>query len=214
MTTKDLTMVPVQLISSEEVLVKPARSMERAELIEVWSLLDIMEKNLIKDRKGELRDEMLNRAENHGEINEKGSFVLELEDGKITRQKRQGKTSIEAALVFAKLGTNPAVLKHVIRNRVVLTEEQLLLLRDLVSDSDSEQKESLMDALDDPKVDINTEAFNGLVAAGVLSEKDVDAVSQEGKITWALTVAKPKTMKPLIAKIKEANAKRKELLND
>jgi hypothetical protein len=207
---EELALVPVQLFDNSAVLSTPAPQLDDDELIMVWSMLDIMEKSLVKERKGELRDEMLKRAERDGKKDEKGSFVWALEDGKITKQKRQGSGKVEPALVMAKLGSNPVVAKSCLRETITLSFSDYALLKEILKGEDEE----LRDHVENSATSVDVKAFEGLIAAGLVTPEEADSVTSDGSVTWALTVSKPKSLKPLQDTLKAAMKRKKELSDD
>jgi hypothetical protein len=75
----------------------PLAKMTREQVAGAWLLVDLMEE-ITKDRKGELREALLEECAKRGITDEKGSFLMEVQGAKIKREKRQGKLPEEEGL--------------------------------------------------------------------------------------------------------------------
>jgi hypothetical protein len=58
-----------------------------ADVVVAYAAINFLEK-VIEKRKAELKPHLLSQAETHGELTEKGHSVLELEDAKVTRERK------------------------------------------------------------------------------------------------------------------------------
>lgn len=79
---------------AQKLLTFPIEKMTTPEVHFAWSVLDLVEK-VSSERKEGLRVRLFEDAEKLGKEKESGSFVLELEDGKVEKQKRQGKPVVK-----------------------------------------------------------------------------------------------------------------------
>jgi hypothetical protein len=74
-------------ISAAGLLTYALEKLSTSEVHFGWSILDLIEK-ASKKRKDEMRDRLLHEAKTHGIRDEKGSYVLEVEMGKVTAQRK------------------------------------------------------------------------------------------------------------------------------
>lgn len=211
--SKDLLVAPTQLLSNETILALPPERLSDKDLVTVWSILDLFEKALIKERKSDLKEEMFLRASKLGKKTDKGSFDWELPDGKITKQRKETKAQIEPELVKEKLSGLSDVLFDA---TITLPLGLFKLLKESFDkvNKDGHKHEQICAALNNPQVSVSTTRFEGLVAAGIISEKVAETVCTKPDPTWALIVKKPKTLKPIEDKIKDGLRKYKELADE
>jgi hypothetical protein len=72
----------------------PVEEMTAEEIHFAWSIIDLFDK-AAKGRKDDLRAVLMEEAELRGEVDPNGSFILELEDGEVKKEKRQGKDRVK-----------------------------------------------------------------------------------------------------------------------
>jgi hypothetical protein len=208
--TEEVALAPAQLFSTNAVMSIPPGQLNDEELITVWSMLDLVDKSLVQDRKTELREEMFKRAKEKGEKNDKGSFLWKLKDGKITRQRTVRKGVAEPALVKAKFG-NDDVVKRTLSTQLVLTNDEVMSLAAILATSDHPESEQFLDKLNTSPVVVDNKMFAAIVESGYLTKKEAASVMTEDKETFTLRVSKPSTIKPVKAEIDRAKKRRKEL---
>lgn len=206
---ENVILLPMQMAKSELLFVKPPKHMSEEECVEVWSVLDIMDKKVFSARKKELKSYLLAMAESKGTKNAKGSFIYEVSDGNVTRQRREGKDTLEPGLFFAKMAGNTLAMEKCCRKTVSLTPAQFEKVRGLVDKGDTD----LLEVLDGAKDSVDAGVFEGLVAADIIPLNEAKSVISPGAVTWALTVKKPSVMKELETTVKESVKRRKALLN-
>lgn len=83
------------LMSSEMLLRTPPQKLSDQDCLFAWSVLDIIEKEMVAKRKSEFREHMLLLAEKKGKKTETGTINYEVGDGKISKQFRKGKTAFD-----------------------------------------------------------------------------------------------------------------------
>jgi hypothetical protein len=208
--TEEVALAPARLFSTNAVMSIPPEQLNDEELITVWSMLDLVEKNLVDERKSELRDEMFKRAAKNGKKNEKGSFEWKLTDGKITKQRTVKKGKAEPALVQAKLGEDAAIKKTLFTQLLLSCEEKESLIA-ILATSAHPSVSDLTEKLCSAPVVVNDKMFRALVDTGYIPKKDAASVMTEDKETWTLRVSKPSTVKPVKAEIQKAKERRREL---
>lgn len=208
--TQEVALAPAKLFETNIVMSVPPDQLTDDELITVWSMLDLLEKSLVKERKSELRDEMFSRAEKYGDVNEKGSFLWKLRDGKITRQKTVKKGYAEPALVRANLGTDP-VVKKTLRTQWTLKAEDKEALVAILATSDHLESSRLIDSLNSAPVSVDDGMFQSLVKSQYISSEIAAAVMTKDTVTWTLKVTQPSTVEPLKSQIERAKRRRAEL---
>jgi len=101
---KSLVIKETESLMDSELLLRasPQRLSDR-DCLFVWTVLDIIEKELVAKRKLEFREHMLSLAETKGKKSETGSKSYEVGDGKITKQHRKGKTQFDGLKLMKKL---------------------------------------------------------------------------------------------------------------
>lgn len=207
--SKQLAISSTQIVQSEILLAIPAKDLDDEELIAVWSVMDIMQKSMADIRKEEIREEMFERATKKGKKNDKGSFEWKLQDGKITKQCRQKKPMIEPTLVKLKLGNNDFV-GQAFRYAVSFTGKERLALEEILNQSEHSMARYFFDKLEESVESVDESAFNGLVSAGLISEKEAKKVTITPDPTWSLSVIKPKDLKKVQKDIKATLSDREE----
>jgi hypothetical protein len=85
-------------ISAADLLTYDLEKLSTDEVHFLWSILDLIEK-ASKTRKDESRDRLLTDAKEYGNKNDKGSFILEVEMGKVTAQRKLAKAKVEQKAV-------------------------------------------------------------------------------------------------------------------
>lgn len=85
-------------ISGADLFTKPLEEMTTDEAHFAWSVIDVLEKGS-KERKDEIRDRLLDDAKERGEKTDKGHFVLVLENGRATAQRKLSKAKVDQKVV-------------------------------------------------------------------------------------------------------------------
>ena len=93
------------IIDAYTLLRAPIKELAVDTLTTAWSILDLLEKKMIKSRKADLRVALMEQAEKLGTKNAKGSFVYEIPgtNAKITKQHKVGKVKISIGKLIALL---------------------------------------------------------------------------------------------------------------
>ncbi len=107
--TQSLIKKDADSMASLGLLSAPLEALSTDEVHLGWSVLDLAEK-VIKERKEEMRERLLLEAENLGKQDEKGSFILDLDEGQVKKEKRVARAKPDEALVrktLLGLGVNP-----------------------------------------------------------------------------------------------------------
>ena len=81
-------------ISAADLLTHDLEALITDEVHFGWSVLDLIEK-AAKKRKDEMRDRLLADAKEYGNKNDNGSFILEVEMGKVTAQRKVAKAKAD-----------------------------------------------------------------------------------------------------------------------
>lgn len=86
-----------KILDAKTVLFEDVAELGEEEVVLAWSVIDALEKNLIKDRKAELRDALLELAGSCGVKSKKGhmEYAMAGLDAKVTAEKRSGKASFD-----------------------------------------------------------------------------------------------------------------------
>lgn len=180
------------LLETKTLFATPVEHLSKEAALEVYTSLDVLEKRILKARKDEIKkyymDEVLPKE---GTVDKKGSYVLELEDGSLKKQRKQGKTEVEPKLAFDKFKDNDIVRNTCFKFSIELTPEQIKRVYELLKVSDSE----LLSALENADVKVNEKAFDGLLKAGIINQEEANEVSIPGDISWSFTTKKPKSIK-------------------
>jgi len=98
------------LATRDQVLFTPIEDLEPTSALQAWAFLDFVEKQ-IKDRKEEVRSMLMESAEEGGSENDKGSYILKTDAGKVIREKRQTKAPDEKVLLALMKGKDIPVLE-------------------------------------------------------------------------------------------------------
>jgi len=85
-------------ISAADLLTYPLEKLITGEVHFGWSVLDLIEKGA-KKRKDEMRDRLLDDAKRDGIKNDKGSYILEVEMGKVTAMRKVAKAKVDQKAV-------------------------------------------------------------------------------------------------------------------
>lgn len=89
-TRAEVQLTTVRKLTSQWLLSASVEEMSDDEAAAAWSFLDLMEA-ISKDRKTQIRAKLLDRIEEVGDENEKGSFVANMEGAEVIKEKRQAK---------------------------------------------------------------------------------------------------------------------------
>jgi hypothetical protein len=89
------------LLKSEKLLKTPPEDMSDEEVLAAWSVLDLIDKEVVGARKDQLRKYLMELAESKGSLTPKGHFEYQppMSDGTITQQKKSGKTSLDVKIL-------------------------------------------------------------------------------------------------------------------
>jgi hypothetical protein len=123
------------LLKSEKLLRMPVEEMTDDEALAAWSVIDLIEKKLLKDRKGDLHDHLMELAETKGVTTDKGHKVYTPEscDGSITKQKKSGKASIDTEGLLAMLRERGFDTDKVMTKTVDLEKVEALIVMGEIS---------------------------------------------------------------------------------
>jgi len=190
------------IVDARALFFAPVERMDNEDAVSAWSVLDVMEKELMKKRKEELRQSLFTRAEKEGSKNPKGSFVLDLgDDGKFTKERRAGKTGILKDKFLERFQGDKDVEQLALSRRVELSELECQWLVSKLQKFDSSVAGRITTKIEQADVSISDDRVETLVNMGTISLDDLKEVTFEADPTWALRVGKPKVVKELLKKV-------------
>ncbi len=103
-TTTEIIEAGAKFIGNTDLIRTPPKEMSNQELVTAYSILDVMEKEVIGKRKTALKEHMLPIVEETGAVGKTKSKVLKLQDGaKMEARWFKGKASIDHDLLKALL---------------------------------------------------------------------------------------------------------------
>lgn len=162
------------IISADTLLRMDPAKMDTDTAVTAWSVLDLFEKELLSSRKLQLREVLLERAKDSGDENKNGSRILKTSDGgKITRVRSSGKVTFDKEKL-------EALLKKKIEDGKL---NKTAISKVLVKKTDTV---------------VDEKALEGLIVAGVITQKDLKSVSDVADDTYSLRVTKPKKVLALL----------------
>jgi hypothetical protein len=108
------------LLKSEKLLRSDPESMTDEEALSAWSVLDLIDKEVIAARKEKLRQRLFHLAESKGALTSKGHFEYQppFSDGTIIKQKKSGKVKLDKDLLLAKLAATGFYTERIITRTV------------------------------------------------------------------------------------------------
>jgi len=191
------------IMDAQSLFFYPVEELHDEDAVSAWSVLDVLEKELMKKRKEELRQSLFKRAENKGTKNPKGSFVLDLGDeGKFTKERRAGKTGILKEKFLERFAGDRDVEQIALSRRVELSELECQWLFSTLQKFESSVAGRIATKIEQSEVSISDDRVETLVNTGVISLEELKEVTFEADPTWALRVGKPKVVKELLKKVK------------
>lgn len=196
------------LVSSEVLLRTPVKVLPPDVQCTVWSVLDVIDKKVIDARKKELREALLEYAEEHGTV-DKQSLKVKFPDGAVVaRQRQAGRVEIDPDKVF-KLSKKVPQLKNALVRVVEFSESQLSEMRQLIRALGTVPRipksiqdlvarmAGTLDEFNSTKLQVNPEVFEGLIAGQILDASQVKDVTEVKPDIIKLKVTKSKAVKEL-----------------
>lgn len=182
--------------SSELVSIQPEQ-LEDNDALFVWSLFDAMEKELVKKRKDVFRKHLLKLAEEKGIQNAKGSFEYAppQSDGKITKQARKGKASLDLAAAEKLLGQKD-LFDQAAEVSVTLSLRDFEEVLEALRNHDEELQSIFMQGATPPK--LNEAMIEAMVTMGSITMDELQSISLVGEPTYALKVKRPSVVEQMI----------------
>jgi len=187
------------LMDADTLLRKPISELTEVDSLTAWSVLDLLEKEVIKARKEVLRQHLFTMAEK-GEKNENGSFtyVPSGSTGKIMKQRNSGKVSLLGVDVLEEKLGKDLFSKTLIR-RVLLTPVAYAELREFLAKTVGAPV-SFLGALSEATISIADEAIETFAKIGLISKEVLAEIVKVEEDTWTLKVTKPKEVSGLLNK--------------
>lgn len=160
------------LIQPEDLLRTEVSELDDGAVVTAWSVLDLFEKEVLKKRMGELRDEMVIRVKSKGDESKTSS-------GLPKHSYKSAGATVTVSDVKPRKKVNEEALK------------MLLLSKNLPSDKVLIEKVIY---------EVNEKALDGLVAAGLVTEKELSDVVDYSGSTQRVVVKKSSEVTSLIRK--------------
>ena len=161
-----------QVISAQDLLRTPVEELDDSGKATAWSVLDLLSKKVIKGRTVELRDALLERAK---EVGEEG--VSAGKQPKFTA--KMGGAKVTNTQIAGKVTIDEAALKMVLAEKGI-PHGKVFVERTVV--------------------ELNEKALEGLIAAELLTDEDVEQFTSVAAPTHRLTVTKAKEVLALLPK--------------
>jgi hypothetical protein len=199
------------VLSSHELASILPAELDDSEALLVWSLFDALEKELVAKRKNVFRDHLLQLAEEKGEVNPKGSKVYQPagSDGKITKQFRKGKPSIDPDMAMRFLEERKLDGK-LLETQLSFSKDEVQLLLDAL---DRQMSTALKQDPENPRFfklqslrtkcelteyAVDEKRLEAAVTMGLVSLEELREISDPGRPTYALVVKKPSAVTRLV----------------
>ncbi len=188
------------LFSSSELLTVQPEDLAPEEALFVWSLFDVLEKELVSKRKVVFREHLLGLAMKNGEKNAKGSFVYNPphSDGRVTAQRRKGKVSVDqgAAERLVESKQLGGTLKTASLTSSLDVFSRITAI--LAVYEGSHETADILAALHALNFSVDEKKLEGAFTLGLITPDELKDISCEGDATFALTVKKPSSVTQLV----------------
>ena len=188
------------LFGSSALLTLQPEELAPEEALVVWSLFDVLEKELVKKRKDTFRLHLLDLASMHGEKNDKGSFIYNPphSDGKITAQRKKGRVSVDqgdAECLVDSKGLAGTLKSASLTGNLDMFSRLTAILA--VYEGEHE-KDDILSAIHALTFKVDEKRLEGAFAMGLITPEELKSISCEGAATYSLVVKKPSSVTQLV----------------